>query len=291
MNKVDKYWNERPIRYTYIIKTMDEIKRGIHTADHIIKDSYRFSSIPKIKRLLLYNIYDDLNDKVVLDYGCGPGDSIIDIFEKSNIKNVVGIDISTTALEFAKVRFNLCGISDKIVLLKVSDNIPKIPLEDKSIDYITCLGVIHHTTHPISILKEFHRILKDNGKCMFTVYNKDSTTYHFKWVLGSLSTKTNIDDYCRDRSDKGAPIGNAYTVKDFTKMCNEASFNNVEFLGGYWPKDRVEGLSENIFKEFMENDKIDEEHKNFMRKIDNSTGYPKYNGKICGYVGTYLVRK
>ncbi|MBU0777844.1 class I SAM-dependent methyltransferase [Patescibacteria group bacterium] len=291
MTKVDEYWNIRPIRNEHTFRALDNIKKGIYTLENSKADSINFSSFPKIKSIFQYDVYKDFDDKVLLDYGCGTGDSMIDALENSKAERVIGIDISTPALELADLKLRLHGIKNKTELIYIDDSTIYIPLPSKSIDYIFSLGTIHHITHPDAIMKEFYRVLKDDGKCMITIYNKDSTTYHYNWVIGALNSNMHVDDFCRNRSDKSAPIGKAYTVKEIENMSNTAGFNSVEFLGGYWSKGRVIRFNGEEKRVFLENDKVDEEHKDFIKAVDTSGRYPMYEGKICGYIAIHILKK
>ena len=42
--------------------------------------------------------------KIVLDYGCGPGNDLVGFAEFSNVKELIGVDVSKPALELAEKR-------------------------------------------------------------------------------------------------------------------------------------------------------------------------------------------
>lgn len=51
----------------------------------------------------------------------------------------------------------------------VLSELPKIDVKDKSIDTIICISVLEHVSEPIETIKEFHRILRDEGIIIISV--------------------------------------------------------------------------------------------------------------------------
>ncbi len=89
----------------------------------------------------------------------------------SYIKGVV-LDVGGGKIKRYASLFNY----DKYIVLDInSENHPniiasaeRIPIEEKSIDSIVCTQVLGDVKEPVVVLKEFYRILKDNGYVLFT---------------------------------------------------------------------------------------------------------------------------
>ena len=56
-----------------------------------------------------------------------------------------------------------------------------LDFENNTFDYIFSWGAIHHSADPEKIIKEIYRVLKNGGKGMIMVYNKNSLRF---WLLG-----------------------------------------------------------------------------------------------------------
>ena len=89
----------------------------------------------------------------VLEVGCGIGQNI------SGRRGVVGIDLSEFAAKKAKKRI------DSIIIMDAEF----LGFKDVSFDSILCAHVIEHVNNPFAVIKEFNRILKENGKLALTI--------------------------------------------------------------------------------------------------------------------------
>jgi ubiquinone/menaquinone biosynthesis C-methylase UbiE len=119
---------------------------------------YRWFVRPKwISNLCIRNVVNsnfNFENKKVLDFGCGVG-SICFMFQPSNY---MGIDCDSRRIDYAK-RLNPGYNFD---VLKGNE----ISVEDKSIDYILTISVLHHipSEYMKNFAEEFNRVLKCDGK-------------------------------------------------------------------------------------------------------------------------------
>ncbi len=101
----------------------------------------------------------DINDKILLDFGCGDG-AITPHYLAAGAREVVGIDIDPKEVKRAEEQYS----SDK-VRFQISG--PKgIPLEDNSIDVVISYDVFEHITDVPSVLSELYRIVRPKGKVL-----------------------------------------------------------------------------------------------------------------------------
>ena len=82
------------------------------------------------------------DDKVVLDYGCGPGNDLLGFSVFSKPKQLFGVDVSKTALEESASRLALHNSKADLIHLEENKNL--IPIDNESVDYIHTSGVLHH---------------------------------------------------------------------------------------------------------------------------------------------------
>lgn len=102
----------------------------------------------------------------ILNVGCGTGGTLPTLEKFGEVDNV---DISDEALKFMKER----GYSNR--LFKVEDI--KLPFQDKTYDIVGAFDVLEHIKDQVGALKEWHRVLKDDGAIVLTV-----PAYQWLWT-------------------------------------------------------------------------------------------------------------
>ena len=105
----------------------------------------------------------DLTNKVIADFGCGPGRFIENIRDKKGI--AIGLDLSD-AVEAAGEIFK----NDPNVLICQAD-ILHSPLKKNSIDETFSIGVLHHTIDPQMGFTEMIKATKPSGHISVSVYS------------------------------------------------------------------------------------------------------------------------
>ena len=84
------------------------------------------------------------NDKVVLDYGCGPGNDLVGFGEFSKTKKTLWSGYFKFRIEASRERLALHDI--KAELIQIDDSEKELPISSLSVDYIHTSGVLHHCT-------------------------------------------------------------------------------------------------------------------------------------------------
>ncbi len=107
----------------------------------------------------------DLSEKIVLDIPCGDGRASNEFYKKN--ATVISMDLLP---EFFKLKDHKVSYAD------LSE---KIPLEDKSVDYICCQEGLEHLPNQLCVLNEFNRILKPSGVLLLTTPNNSSVRARF----------------------------------------------------------------------------------------------------------------
>lgn len=126
---------------------------------------------------LLKNTVNNLEKLKLLDIGCGSG-----LFLKSCNDagiNGTGIDVSKTALAFARDSFGL-DVSAK--------SVDELLIEGKKYDVITLWHVLEHFLNPVEELKKIRDLLNDNGELFIEVPNFNSIKFRlsgYKWKGGN----------------------------------------------------------------------------------------------------------
>ncbi len=166
-------------------------------------DSNYFSEY-KVKEIM--NCEKNTRNAVVLDFGCGDGNSAPYFIEHLLSISYYGIDISSKSIEVAKrQRFKQCHFE--------TFNGENIPFKDNTFDIVFMANVLHHincTYHKI-ILSECYRVLKKSGRLYIFEHN----------YLNPLTRK--IVNDCE--FDVGAKLIPSNNIKGTVK---EIGFNDIK---------------------------------------------------------------
>ena len=90
------------------------------------------------------------NCKKIIDAGCGDGS-----FSSLDMSRITGVDVFKSEL----------FVGDNFV----KADLKKLPFKNNSFDGVFCAHVLEHMVDIIGVLKEFHRVLKPQGKLVVLV--------------------------------------------------------------------------------------------------------------------------
>ena len=253
----------------------------------------------------------EIQGKVILDFGCGPGNDLVWYLERG-VKKAIGIDVSKKSLEEAHQRLKLHGNNFELIHTYGTEN---FRIEDRSVDVITCYGVLHHIDDLTQILSEFKRILKPDGEIRIMVYNRDSVWYHL-YVAHVLAYSTQIDSRLTDKirrslkkrisnnsrpkldldvlfrtSTDGAtcPISRCYSPETFVSFMSENYFTG-QFLGSAISLHELEQLR--YLYSALSNEQLNSESAEFLQALTfNDKNIPVFGKRVAGINGHYKFKK
>ena len=253
--------------------------------------AWRVDQYPFYEKLMPCNSFDN---KVILDYGCGPGHDVVGFQEYSDPTKIIAMDVSSASLAEAKDRIKLHKNSEKVEVILIEEK-NQIPLKDGSVDYIHSSGVLHHTPDPVKILNDFHRILKPGGFCRIMVYNYNSIWAHlyvpfYLQILKGVHTGLSFKEAFKKSTDgENCPISNCYKPEEFIALCNQANFK-AKFVGSAMSMTEMQILTTRF--DAMLNLEIKREHRDFLKElVFNEYQHPIYKENIAGIVGVYELSK
>jgi len=188
--KYQRYWKRRH-------------KRGVN-----LRGRKRTSSFERLR-----SIWKKKAQGNILDVGCAEGNMSREL---SKYGFVVGIDVCLPLLKKAvrasqgKIAF-VWGLGDKL------------PLKDKSFDFVLCSEVIEHVLNDMSLLTEIHRVMKKKSYLLISTPRKDSQ--------GIYSIVKNTILKKRHKGELHFPYHlREYTVKDFTLTLKKARFKLIKTI-------------------------------------------------------------
>jgi len=280
---VDRYWTGHTVNSRAFITA-----RG---SERYLE--WRFAQYPLFREFS--GLYGDHAGETVLDYGCGPGNDVVGFAVHSEARRVIGMDVSDTALRLARHRLALHGIGDeRVSLVRLSDRRHEIPLDDASVDFVSSQGVIHHTSDPLAILRELHRVLRPGGTGSVMVYNRDSVWLHLyvAWERqvrdGAWPGMSTLEAFGRSTDGEDCPIALCFSGEEFVALCEQAGFE-AEYLGGYLSQHELRALSES-WGFAIGDPRLADEHREFLRGLRYDYAHrPMTDGLHAGIGGTYRL--
>lgn len=282
---IDEFWSKNTV-YAPSMKSAFQSRKNLE---------WRFRAHPMFKDLT--GLYGDHQNQVVLDYGCGPGNDLVGFSIYSRAKKIMGMDISYKSLRLAAHRLALHKVDpERVELIQIHDADPGINLPDESVDFISCQGVLMHTSHPERILAEFFRILKPGAKACVMVYSRPSIWFNLYTAYEQMIVKNTFPGLEIERAFSSntdgldCPMARCYPIEEFIRLCQDAGFE-CKFAGGYLTETEMITLAR-YRKSALEDQRLPENHKEYLRTLSqDERGLPKYQGYYAGVSGVYHLLK
>jgi len=116
-----------------------------------------------------------------------------------------------------------------------------LAFKDSSFDRIVCFEVLEHLSSPFKALKEFRRVLKNDGDVILSVPN----VWYWRRILRFLLRKKEVFDKLPETDHK-----QAWDVFEFNSLAYQAKFRvtDVKFLDWYPKGKRKLGILEPLLK-------------------------------------------
>ena len=167
--------------------------------------------LDEIKRLLSGI---DLNNKQVLDIGCGAGGITMSLAKEFGAKRVTGIDVEKPVVETARSRVGTAGLSDVIEIKLVTPG--PFDFADESFDIVFSKDSIIHIADKEFLAREAYRMLKPQG-----------------WFVASDWLISHDDEPSQFMRDYIALEGLEFQMaspKRYQKALSTAGFSNVSLV-------------------------------------------------------------
>jgi ubiquinone/menaquinone biosynthesis C-methylase UbiE len=229
--------------------------------------------------------------RIVLDYGCGPGHDLVGFATASSPARLLGVDVSQASLAQACHRLALHG--KQAELIKIDENVPALPLPDRSVDCIHCSGVLHHLPDAARVLREFRRIIRPDGILRLMVYNYESLWLHlfaaylmrFKQPNGRQLTVR--EAFRRSTDTAECPISHAWTALEVAGMAAQAGFACAH-LGNATSVREIAILPER-FAAILDPE-LEDEHRTFLLGLTfDARALPYRGSNAAGIDGCYRL--
>lgn len=170
---------------------MNEKKQHIHQRSYFDKEfaqvqryklsAWQKSYVERIKEDMLGKNY---KGKSLLDVATGSGYIAIEMAKLG--LNVIATDIAPKAIN------NLNQYKNELLLKNLETKISlaeKLDFPDNSVDYVVANAILEHIPDEKQAVKEWKRVLKNNGKMFITVPLKFRYIYPFLWLPNYIHDK------------------------------------------------------------------------------------------------------
>ena len=136
-------------------------------------------------KLNLINHLDFLNkNDIVLDAGCGSGNTILEFVEK--VHYIVGIDCNEESVKFLKEKIE--NLQNKNVLV---ENLDLLEINSLNLEFtrIIMTEVIEHLSEEYleKVLKQMHKVINRNTKILITTPNYNSLWFSIEKILDTFN--------------------------------------------------------------------------------------------------------
>jgi SAM-dependent methyltransferase len=102
----------------------------------------------------------------ILEIASGSGGPAMHLARTTGCR-VRGIDSNASAVATASQTAAKLGVADR-VQFGVADANARLPFDDGSFDAIVCIDAMNHFPDRLSVLREWHRVLRPGGRALFT---------------------------------------------------------------------------------------------------------------------------
>ncbi|MCV2508660.1 MAG: bifunctional 2-polyprenyl-6-hydroxyphenol methylase/3-demethylubiquinol 3-O-methyltransferase UbiG [Candidatus Lightella neohaematopini] len=136
-----------------------------------------FRLLHKINPIRLHYIITnvgDLNNKNILDVGCGGG--ILSESMALEGANVTGIDISSKLINIAKSHMDINKLKINYIQQTIEEH---TNYHKNKYDIITCMEVLEHINQPIKLINQCSKLVKPGGKVFFSTINRNLKSWLF----------------------------------------------------------------------------------------------------------------
>lgn len=171
-------------------------------------------------------IHELLNDgEAILDAGCGHSADVLRKY-KDTATRLIGVDL---------VDFDKVAKSDSDIEV-LTNNLAKIDVEDNSMNIIISRSVFEHLEDPLSVYKEFSRLLKSGGHAIVLTPNLGD---YSAWISKAVPNKWHpwlvSKTEGRNERDTFPAFYRTNTVGAVNRLASKTGFEliELEYLGQY----------------------------------------------------------
>jgi len=204
LNQVKEFWDSQPCNLRHS-------NAPIGTKQYFDEvEERKYFVEPHIPR---FAEFESWAGKKVLEIGCGIGTDAANFARAGAI--YTGIELSSESLKLAKQRFDVFGLSGR--LLEGNAEEIDLLLRGETFDLVYSFGVLHHTPSLDNALKSIRSLMHHNSILKMMVYAENS------WKNAMI--KAGLD---QPEAQYGCPIANTYTSEGIRFLLKQTGFSVLQ---------------------------------------------------------------
>jgi len=216
-------------------------KNGFHNMGYWADGPESFDSASKALFDFVVSSLEDDAKECVLDVGAGFGATTISLSDEHKCKNVFGIDVSYSQVEYARKRHEKIGANNNVYFQQMSAT--EMQFDDDVFDSVIAIDCAIHFNDRVKFLDEANRVLKKGGYLIIAdaCVNKIPSSYFKRSVVKAL-----LKMWC-------VPESNVYGISDYRNKIIETGFETIvenSIADKVW-RPASEFVMSNKFKDFV----------------------------------------
>jgi len=235
IDQVKDYWDRRPCNIRHSTQPVgtkqyfDEVEaRKYFVEPHIPT----FAEFPR------------WSGKRVLEVGCGIGTDTISFARHGAL--VTSVDLSVRSLEIARQRVGVYGLEKRVRFYSANAEELSCHVPVEPYDLIYSFGVIHHTPHPESVLRELRQYARLGTTLKIMVYHRRS--WKALWIVATEGKGKfwRLPDLVAKNSEAqtGCPVTYTYSRREGRDLLERHGFRvrdtKVDHIFAYRIQDYVQ---------------------------------------------------
>jgi SAM-dependent methyltransferase len=174
----------------------------------------------------------------VLDVGCGAPAFLVRNFLRGGAA-VTGVDLSGASLALAQRHLEVSGKRGTLCQASAED----LPFADRSFDFVTSSGVLHHAPSTERSIAEVRRVLKPGGRTVISLYFRSFFLRQSVWPATRLALSlllrdvpgrnrfeqvATADEFVRRWDGNENPIGRCYSRAEARTLFSDFTIERVD---------------------------------------------------------------
>ncbi len=155
----------------------------------------------------------------IVDVGCGPGLFLRDLGCRYPGASLTGTDVTAAMISYAS-ELTYTGMAPTLLVHDITED--KLPIDDRSVDLLSMVAVLHVLNNPYAVCDEILRVLSDTGVFILEDWVRSPLPDYLDRMIGDVDRQSR--DQARRRLMGLFAVHNKYTVDDWLWLLRESGF-------------------------------------------------------------------